>query len=476
MRHSLLIGFVLLVGLAAFLLTVPTGCANIIPPSGGPRDSTAPVLLSAMPRDSTLNFRGDRITFTFDEYIDDPQDLQNNLLFTPIFDVNPEIAVRARTVTLRFRDSLKPNTTYTFNFGNAIRDVNESNVLRNFTYILSTGPVLDSLSLSGKVIMAETGKADSTLIVMLHSNLADSAVSRQKPLYVARVDASGAFRFQNLPRGTFAIYALGDAGFLRQYNSPDRQAFAFSDSAVVTGTTNNVSLYAYKIAKPATAASLATAQRGGGGGGGGAQADKRLRFTTIPASGALDIQSEYALNFTTPLRSFDSTKVSLSADTIFSPVRYTVSLDSSRTALRFRSAWREGTPYNLILDKDFADDSAGRKLLKTDTLNFSTKRLSDYARLNIRVRNLDAARNPVLLFLQNDQVVFSTNIKSGTYRATLFNPGEYDLRILYDTNGNGKWDPGSFPATKRQPERAQPISRKINVRAGWDNDFDLSLQ
>jgi len=150
-------------------------------------------------------------------------------------------------------------------------------------------------------------------------------------------------------------------------------------------------------------------------------------------------------------------------------------LDSSRTALNFGSQWKEGTLYNIILGRDFAEDSAGRKLLKTDTLNFSTKKLSDYGQLNIRIRNLDTARKPVLQFLQSDRVIFSTPIKTGVFTSRMFNPGEYDLRILYDTNGNGQWDPGQFFGTKRQPELTQPISRKLNVRPHFDNDFDLSL-
>lgn len=467
MRTSSFLVFVLLAGLVLFLF-FSSGCANIIPPTGGPRDSTAPRLLSVTPRDSTRNFRGNRITFVFDEYIDDPQDLQNNLLFTPLFDQNPEIAIRARTMTLRLRDSLKPNTTYTFNFGNAIRDVNEGNVLRNFVYTFSTGPFLDSLTLSGKVTMAETGKADSTLVVILHRNRADSAVRKLRPIYVARVDASGNFRFQNLPKDSFSIYALGDAGILRQYQNPERQAFAFADSAVVAGSTRDVSLYAYKIVKPGSA-QTATAPRTN-------STDKRLRFTQEPAAGGtLDLQTDFVLNFPSPLRTLDTTKISLSTDSSFVPTAYRVRLDSARTALRFRASWKEGTVYNLILDRDFAEDSAGRKLLKTDTLNFTTKKLSDYGKLAIRLRNVDASRNPVLQFLQNDQVVFSANIKSGVYRSSLFNPGDYDLRILYDTNNNGKWDPGSFFGTKRQPERVQPVSRKITVKAAWDNDFDLSL-
>jgi uncharacterized protein (DUF2141 family) len=95
--------------------------------------------------------------------------------------------------------------------------------------------------------------------------------------------------------------------------------------------------------------------------------------------------------------------------------------------------------------------------------------------VNIRLRNLDAARNPVLQFLQNDQVVFSAPVKTGTFSSRLFNPGEYDLRILYDINGNGKWDPGQFSTIKRQPELTQSVSRKITVKPAWDNVFDISL-
>ena len=472
MRTTSIISFLFLLCFAAYLTTISSGCANIIPPAGGPRDSLPPQLLSAAPRDSTLNFRGDRITFTFDEYVDDPQDLSNNLLFTPTFESNPEIAVRARTVTVRFRDSLLANTTYTLNFGNAIRDVNEGNVLKDFVYTFSTGSALDSLTLSGKVVLAENGKTDSTLIVMLHRNLADSAVRTQRPVYFARVDAAGNYRFRNLPKGTFAIYALSDAiTNQRRYQDTTRQTFAFSNSAVTTGDTTNITLYAYRTRPliPPTTAPVASQGRT-------PTTDKRLRFSTNAGSTTLDLQNDFVITFQTPLQRFDSTRISLSTDSTFTPVaRYTALLDSSHTVLRFRSAWREGTVHNLIIDKEFAEDSAGRKLLKTDTLNFTTKRRSEYGQLNIRVRNLTNIKNPVLQFVQSDQVIFSVPLTNGTYRSTLFNPGEYDLRILDDINNNKTWDPGQFFGVRRQPELVTPVPRRLVVKPGMENEFDISL-
>lgn len=204
--------------LAYFGTLTGTGCANMIPPSGGPMDTLPPVLLNATPDDSTTNFRGNRIVLTFDEFVD-LQEVQQNLLFTPTFENNPQIAAKLRTLTIRLRDSLEANTTYTFDFGNAIRDINESNILRNFTYTFSTGPRLDSFQVRGRVLLAENGAVDSTIIVVLHNRPDDSAVVKNRPRYVTRLDGDGNFTFRNLPADTFAIYALGDAGGSRRYMS-----------------------------------------------------------------------------------------------------------------------------------------------------------------------------------------------------------------------------------------------------------------
>jgi len=445
------------------------GCANIVPPQGGPRDSLPPVLVSATPPDSTLNFRGDRITLTFNEYID-LQEVQNNLLFTPTLANNPDVQVKLKTITVRFRDTLDPNTTYIFNFGNAIKDYNEGNVLRNFVYTFSTGPALDSLELAGNVVLAETGLVDTTLTVILHKNLDDSAVVKERPRYVARLDGKGAFRFKNLPPGTFALYALGDAGLARRYQNKT-QTFAFSNTPVViSDSTKPVTLYAYKEAAsaPAVASSLKSNQP--------ALERSRLKFTSSVADGSQqDITQNLQLNFEQPLKFFDSSLISLTTDSTFEPTTYRVQLDSSKKKLTINTEWQEGTLYNLITGKDFAEDTLGQRLLKSDTLRFTTRQSSDYGSLTLRVTNLDTALNPVLQFVQNGVVVSSASIKSGVYQAPLFSPGEYELRILFDRNNNGVWDAGRFFGTKQQPEIVRPIERRITVKAAFDNDFDLSL-
>lgn len=458
---------VLLVVAIGALAFTGTGCANIIPPAGGPVDSLPPVLLDATPDDSTTNFRGNRIVLTFDEFVD-LQEVQQNLLFTPTFERNPEIMARLRTLTIRMRDSLEANTTYTFDFGNAIKDINEGNILRNFSYTFSTGPRLDSLQIRGRVLLAETGTVDSTLMVVLHNQLDDSAVRKQRPRYVTRLDGNGNFTFRNLPADTFAIYALGDAGGSRRYMS-NSQLFAFSNDSLVLPRTGEVTLYAYRETEP-------TPPGAPGAGTRPSAADRRLVLNTNLAANQQDLLNNLVLTFERPLRTFDSTRIALSTDSVFTPVTaYTARLDTTEKILTLQTAWRPDTRYNLVLDRDFAEDTLGRKLLKTDTLVFNTRAEADYGRISIRVRNVNTVQNPVLQFIQNGKVVFGAPIANGTFSQRLFLPGEYELRVLSDTNRNGVWDPGQFFGVRKQPETVRPIERRISVKAALDNEFEVTL-
>ena len=150
-------------------------------------------------------------------------------------------------------------------------------------------------------------------------------------------------------------------------------------------------------------------------------------------------------------------------------------LDTTSRRLTVRTDWKEGTRYQLILDQAFAEDTLGRRLLKTDTLTFATRKATEYGSVSIRLRNIDLSLNPVLQFVQNNNVVLSAPIPSGTFSQALFLPGDYELRVLYDRNGNGKWDPGQFFGGKRQPELVRPIERRVNVKANWDNEFEVAL-
>ena len=156
-----IIFFILIVISFAEVETMVSGCAQIMAPTGGYRDSLPPILVNTNPKQPAINFKGNRITLYFDEYVQ-LQDIQQNLLVSPTPIKNPYIDSKLKTVTIRLRDTLEPNTTYTINLGNSIQDINESNVLKDFRYVFSTGSSIDSLFFTGKVQLAETRKTDST--------------------------------------------------------------------------------------------------------------------------------------------------------------------------------------------------------------------------------------------------------------------------------------------------------------------------
>lgn len=451
-------------------LITPVGCANIMPPSGGPRDSLPPVLLAINPPDSSKNFGAKKIVFQFDEFVK-VENPQQYVLVSPLPKIPPTVEAKLRTVTVTIKDTLEPNTTYTIDFGNAIRDINEGNPFTDFRYIFTTGTDFDSLEVEGNVIVAETGGVDSTLIVMLHTSLEDSAVIKQSPRYIARLRPDGTFRFRNLPPGTFAIYALKDEGGQRRYLNKG-QLFAFSDSAVNTAASPGpITLYAYIEEQPESTTGQLPPQPARKG----AQDAENLTFNANLQNGELDLLKQLELFFSDRIKDFDSTKLRLTNEQFQSLSGYHFIRDTGDQKITLVYNWAENTQYHLFFEKDFVTDTAGRQLASSDTLSFRTKPARAYGEIRMRLLNLDLSRNPVLQFVQGNEVRYSYPLTTNIFNARLFQPGDYDLRILFDENKNGKWDAGQFFENRRQPEKVLPIPRKLNVKANWTNELDITL-
>jgi uncharacterized protein (DUF2141 family) len=469
---KIVVYFLLFIFLITAIIDFP-GCANPIAPFGGPRDSLPPVLLTATPKDSSRNFNGNKIVFYFNEFVQ-VENAHENLIVSPTPKIEPTVDFKLRTVTIKIKDTLEANTTYSFNFGNAIKDVNEGNIAKNFLYVFSTGPLIDSLELRGRVLLAQTGKADSTLIVMLHRSKDDSALIKERPRYIAKLDSSGRFRFRNLPAGTFYLYALKDEGGQKKYLSK-RQLFGFAEKPVTVSNNNlPVTLYAYvekTEEKPAASSKPLPAVKTDKN----KEPDKRLKFGNNLANGMQDLLGNLEFTFTEPLKKFDSSKVQLTDET-FNPIsNYTFSRDSTGKKLVLTYKWKENTAYSLIVDKEFAEDSAGRKIPRTDTLKFRTLKETDYGLVHIRFNNLDLGKNPVLQIMQGEEIKFKQKLTSKDFTAPLFKPGEYEIRVLFDDNNNGIWDAGDFFGKHQQPEKVTAIPKKLTVKANWDNDNVIEL-
>ena len=128
----------------------------------------------------------------------------------------------------------------------------------------------------------------------------------------------------------------------------------------------------------------------------------------------------------------------------------------------------------LLIEKDAFKDSSGYTLAKNDTINFQTASESEYGSIRLQFFKLDTSKNPVLQFVQNNLVVDSVALTSDIFYRKLFKPGDYDLRILYDTDKSMTWTPGDFEL-KKQPEIVIAIPRKITIKQNWDNEVNVNL-
>ena len=211
------------------------GCAQVGSPSGGPRDKNPPQLLESDPPNYSIRFEAKKIQITFDEYIV-LESVNQELIVSPPMEEQPEVKLRKKTLIIEFEEELKENTTYTFNFGNAIKDLHEGNKLQNFEYVFSTGDILDSLSVKGTLRYAETLKKPKEAIsIMLYSDLRDSVPLTEIPMYVGRSDDSGVFSVNNLRPGEYKVFALKDGNNNFLFDLPSEE-IAFLDTSLTVNT------------------------------------------------------------------------------------------------------------------------------------------------------------------------------------------------------------------------------------------------
>ena len=221
-------------------------CASRQLPQGGPRDHDPPKLLLATPANMTRHFNAKTIKLDFDEYfkLANPY---SEISMSPTPAKLPEYKVKQKSIEITLKDTLEKNTTYVINFGKAIADVNEANVLKNFTYVFSTGEHIDSLSISGKVINTATQQNEKDATVMLFTLKQDSLLfGKKKPTVYATTDSAGNFTLNNLHPDDYRIYALKETSPDKIYNKDD-ELIAFNKKVIhLTTDTSNVQLRLFK--------------------------------------------------------------------------------------------------------------------------------------------------------------------------------------------------------------------------------------
>lgn len=220
-------------------------CASLQTPEGGPRDQVAPEVLEEKPKNLSTNFEGNEVEITFDEYFKLNSEF-TEVSISPAQEIPPVLKIKQKTLVITFKDSLEANTTYTVNFGKAIQDVNESNILKNYSYVFATGDELDSLQISGKVISSNDNKEVKDITVFILPTSRDSIFGKKKPSIYTLTDSAGNFSLKNLREDSYKIYALKETGADRIYNSPNEEIAFLKDSIYLNGDTSGIVLKLFK--------------------------------------------------------------------------------------------------------------------------------------------------------------------------------------------------------------------------------------
>lgn len=232
-------------------VAVLAACASMGRPEGGAKDELPPVFVRSNPMPGTLEFKGSRVEVFFDENVK-LDDAQNKVVVSPIPLQQPSVSANGRRVVVEFRDTLEPNTTYTIDFSDAIRDLNEGNILESYATDFSTGTTRDTLAIAGMVLEARNLEPAQGMLVGVHSDAADSALMLNRFDRIAKTDQYGRFIVRNLPAGSYRIYAINDVNrdykwdrsedvaFLNEVLTPRAEAMEVTDTLRSSAGTDSI--------------------------------------------------------------------------------------------------------------------------------------------------------------------------------------------------------------------------------------------
>lgn len=243
LKHIVLISFLSLM-IAEILLS----CAQIVAPTGGKKDTLAPIIVKIIPANQSKNFNGKQIDILFNEYVS-VDNIQQQLSITPNLEGTYETKIMPKGVRLTFNKPFKENTTYSLNFRNTFKDMNEKNVAKNIRLVFSTGNIIDSLKVSGKVRNPLTNKPliDASVGMYVYSDTLNP--KKIKPYYFMKTDSSGIFTIENVAAGKYRIYAVTDANNNLLYDEAKENLGIIQDTIILKSNLENLDINVTKMEK-----------------------------------------------------------------------------------------------------------------------------------------------------------------------------------------------------------------------------------
>lgn len=526
------------IGVLLFMMLTLVNCAKRGSPTGGPLDSIAPAFVKSTPANYSTNFDGEEIRIYFDEYIK-LTDYQKQLIISPPLKnsiISPQGSA-SKFIKISIIDTLVPNTTYVFNFGQSIQDNNENNPFSSFKYVMSTGDYIDSLSVSGTIIDELSTTPDNFVSVMLYavdSTLSDSIVYKEPPRYVTNtLDSLTTFEIGNVKEGKYMLIAMKDEDANYTFQ-PNKDKIAFLQEYITIPTDSNYTLKLFKETPVLKASRPKQVSEGHVTFGVEGPADSltislltpkpdgfkelwtkkpnqdSLHYWYTPkieidsllfetkGMGTLDtvvmrlrskrpdslafanrtgrnllLNKPFQLLSSTPISGLNKELITVYKDSIKIP--FEVRKDSVYAQLNVDFKREEKTTYNVQFLPGAVTDFFDAV---NDTLSysFSTKEKSDYGGIEFNLAN--ATHFPYIVQLTSAQGEVLQSIP--TTAQTSFNfdylePGNYLIQLVQDSNANGLYDTGNY-LEKRQPEKVIHYRKTIDVRPSWYANETFTLK
>lgn len=526
--------FLLTVAIAILLVQ----CARRGTPTGGPKDEVPPEILRMFPDNYKVNFVNQKIEITFNEYIK-LDELQKQLVVSPPLKNRPIIKPQggvSKKLTIEITDTLLDNTTYVINFGQSIVDNTEGNPYPFFKYVFSTGTYIDSLKIEGRVSDALNQKVDEFINVMLYevdSAYTDSIIYKETPRYVVNtLDSLTTFTMENLKPGNYRLIALKEAssnlkfdpkndkiGFISDVitvptdevfelklfepiqDDAVRRATHIGESRIQVGyygeldslkiepldkslisssritklDKNDTLEYWYKPALERDSLMLITSY-------GNFKDTLKTRLKKeltkdslrIAKYGQFKLSAPLQLTANTPIEELNPLKMEL-IDKDSVPQDFSIRLDSLKNIMTYEFNTTQQQRYTLKLLPGAVTDFYG---YSNDTITnvYTTKASSDLGNIPVNLEGGTSWPLIIQIVRENLEVVTSQiALSNGQYPFEYLEPGNYLIRIVYDRNSNGRYDPGNW-LLNTQPEKVVYYPDLIELQANWDYNTTIKIE
>lgn len=501
------------------VLTLFISCANMVTPTGGLKDTEAPYLIKSKPSNFSTNFQGKKIELEFNEYIN-LKDIQSQIIFSPA-DVNIDVKKTGRKLSIILDKEPSTKTTYILNFGDAISDYTENNIAKDLKYIFSTDDKIDSLEIKGTLVGAYKKDKIKDAIISLYQNTNDDSVFfKRKPEYTVRTNQNGEFKFTNLKRGEYKLFALKESNNNKIYDALDEE-IAFYDSVIKLDS--NITIQELNLFNEVP------------------NKLKLINKAVINKKIELIYNTKSNIEVINNDENIDTIVYSLRRDSIYlyyKELKDTALIitnnenDVDTLKFKFLKNYKKND-FNIAVDNKIIGENITIKssdyftIINRDSLklledsievkydlrrlaynkyilNYKFNQLKNY-QLNIAdsvFRSYQGSFNKTI----NNKIFFYKNEELGNLKLTNLNtntiyellnengdvvkrniiknekyidyknifPGTYKLRIITDQNNNGKWDTGSL-LKKVQAEKIVYFNTPIKVRANWDMEIEIIL-